>query len=69
MRKSQAQLVGVMIAVAVFIMVVEFIPALKDSIDRSRGSTYLDCTNTTISVGEKVTCLIVDFSLPYCKFF
>jgi uncharacterized membrane protein len=50
---------------ALFFMMIGFfmLPFMKDSVSDSR--TALDCTNSSISDGGKVTCLAVDLGVPY----
>lgn len=51
----------------IFIMGVLFIPFVTDDITTTR--TSLDCTNTSISSGTKLTCLGVDIVVPYLIWF
>ncbi len=53
--------------VFLFIMGVLFIPFVTDDITTSR--TALDCTNTSISSGTKLTCLGTDIVIPYLIWF
>lgn len=62
-KKGQAIFVGMMIAIMVMITVFVLIEPLKDTIDIGRGN--MDCDNTSISVGQKASCIIIDFSLFY----
>jgi len=64
-KKGQAALVGLMIGIAIFMLAMIFIAPLADVITEVRGTSQLDCSNTTISDGEKMTCLVVDLFLPY----
>ena len=64
-KKGQFIFLGIMIAVMVFIVLVQLITPIKDSIVDARDADHLDCTNSTNSVGTKATCVIVDFSLFY----
>lgn len=64
-KKGQAVMVGIMIAIMVFIVAVVFIEPLQDVIVLGRDATHLDCTNTSISTGQKGTCILVDLYLPY----
>lgn len=64
-KKGQVALFGVMVAVFLFFAAVALIPAIKDNIVIARDATHLDCDNTSISTGQKATCLIVDLYLPY----
>lgn len=56
---------GVMLFLMCFITAVVFIEPLKIVINTAREPSRLDCTNTTISVGQKMTCIVVDWSLPF----
>jgi len=55
-------LVGLMIAVMMFIAVVAMIEPLRDNVSTARSS--LNCNWDNLSVGEDMTCIIVDTSLP-----
>ena len=64
-KKGQAVFLGIMVFVMVFIVAVQFITPIKDQISDARSTDKLDCTNSSISVGTKGTCVIVDWYLPY----
>jgi len=64
-RRGQAALVGLMIGIMVFMLAMVFIDPIGDVIDVTRGADQLDCSNSTISDGNKATCLIVDLIMPY----
>ena len=64
-KKGQAIFVGIMIAIMVFITAIVLIEPLKEVITTGRSVGYLDCTNTSISVGTKATCILVDLWLFY----
>ena len=64
-RRGQAALVGLMIGIMVFTLAMIFIDPIGDVIDVTRGADQLDCSNSTISDGNKATCLIVDLIMPY----
>lgn len=64
-KKAQAGMVGLMIGIAIFMCAMIFIDPLSDVITESRAASQLDCSNTSISDGHKMTCLIVDLILPY----
>lgn len=64
-NKGQAAMVGLMIGVMVFMVAMIFIAPLADVIDEARAADQLDCSNSTISDGQKATCLVVDLILPY----
>ncbi len=56
---------GVISAIMVFIVVSILITPLKDLIILLRDSSHLDCTNAAITVGGKLSCIIVDIWLFY----
>jgi hypothetical protein len=62
-RKGQILLLGMMIAIFVFIFAIIAAPVLKDMIDY--GRTGMDCSNTSITTGQKMTCIAIDLILPY----
>lgn len=64
-KKGQATILGLMLWVFVIIFSIIIIPSLKDLISTARSPSYLDCTNTTISIGQSATCIVVDLYLPY----
>ena len=64
-KQGQAALVGLMIGIFVFMLAMVFIDPIKDIITEARGTAQLDCSNSTISDGNKMTCLVVDLLLPY----
>jgi len=64
-KKSQAVFAGIMVAVMVFIVLVQFIEPIKDQVIVSRNATNLDCTNSSISTGQRMTCIVADLFLFY----
>ena len=64
-NKGQAAMVGLIIGVMVFMLAMLFIAPIADVIDESRAVDQLDCSNGSISDGQKATCLVVDLILPY----
>ena len=64
-KKGQAIFIGIMIFVMLFIVIVQFINPLKDEITTARSVDNLDCGNSSITVGTKATCIVVDFTLFY----
>lgn len=64
-KKGQSIFVGIMVAIMVFITAIVLIEPLKDGIDIGRDPSHLDCTNESITVGTKATCILVDFWLFY----
>ena len=63
-RRGQVMLVGLMIGIIAFMAAMVFIDPIKDVVTVSRGATQLDCSNDSISDGNKMTCLMVDLLLP-----
>lgn len=64
-KKGQTAILGIMIGVFVFLLAMTFIDPLSDVITESRAADQLDCDNSSISDGKKLTCLMVDLILPY----
>lgn len=64
-NRGQAVFLGVMISIMLFITVVALIEPLKTLIVIARDPTHLDCTNTSISVGQAGTCILVDWYMFY----
>ncbi len=64
---NKGQTLGVAIIVAVMIFMVGMISLnfIKDQIDLTRNSDNMDCSNSAISDGAKLTCLAIDFTIPY----
>jgi len=64
-KTAQSGLVGLMLGIFIFMLAMVFIDPITDVITEVRGTDQLNCSNTTISDGQKATCLIVDLILPY----
>ena len=64
-KKGQVALLGLIIGVFIFLLGMSFIDPMKDVLTEVRGGSQLDCTNTSVSDGNKLTCLAVDLVLPY----
>lgn len=58
---------GVTLGIFIYILGVLFIPFLADDIDTFR--TNMDCSNSSISDGSKLTCLQGDILIPYFIWF
>ena len=71
MQNKKAQTLGIAIIVAITIFIVGMIAVnlIKPEVTRTRNSDNLDCGNyagnDSISDGTKLTCLIVDVTIPY----
>lgn len=63
MNKKGNIFMGVAITLIVYIFGILFLPFIIDDITNSR--TDLDCTNTDISDGSKLTCLAISGLAPY----
>ena len=63
-NKGQVFLVGLMIGIIGFMAAMVFIDPIADVITEARSSSQLDCSNSSISDGKKMTCLTVDLILP-----
>lgn len=61
--KKGSLYLGFLFAFFFFIFGMLMIPFMKDSATDAR--TNIQCTNSSISDGTKVTCLITDSSVPY----
>lgn len=59
-KKGQYVFFGFMMAIILIIVAVIFIPTINDFIQDIRDPTGLDCSNSGISVGTKMTCVLVD---------
>ena len=64
-KRSQMIFVGLMTAVMVFIVLIQFIPSLTGQVNMARDNEHLNCTSTAISTGTRMSCVIVDVYLPY----
>lgn len=64
-KRGQVAVLGLMIAVFVFLAAITFIEPMQNMISTARDSSNLDCENTSISTGQASTCLVVDLYLPY----
>ena len=61
--KGQTMFIAILIACMIFFAGVIVVNFLKDDITTARNA--LDCTNSTISDGTKLTCLGTDIVVPY----
>jgi len=58
---------GVAIGITVWILSILFLPFLMDDVTTFRDA--MDCSDTTISGGEMMSCLMSDAAIPYVIFF
>ncbi len=61
-RKTFTEIIS---TIFVFVSVVVAINPLKDLIVIARDASHFDCTNAAISIGAKMSCLVVDVWLFY----
>ena len=64
-NRGQLALVGFAFGLFIFLLGLALINPIKDVIQPTREADQLDCSNSSISDGQKVTCLAVDLLLPY----
>ena len=63
MNKKGTLYLGFVFAFFFFLFGMLMLPLIKDSV--TAGRTDLDCTNPSISDGNKVMCLFTDIGVPY----
>jgi len=61
--KKGSLFLGFLFAIMFFMIGIMMLPFIKDSVTDAR--TNLNCTNSSISDGNKFSCLIVDIGVPY----
>ena len=54
--------VAFMVGFALLILAMGIAPALKEQVDTSRNPANMDCSNESISIFDKATCINVDAS-------
>ncbi len=64
-KKSQTLAISIMVALFLFMLGMMAVNFLKDEVTTARDSNNLDCEDSGISDGNKLTCLAVDFVIPY----
>lgn len=65
-KKGQGLGIAIIVAITIFIIGMMAVNFITPEVTRARGPTQLDCTNSTgISDGTKLTCLLVDTTVPY----
>jgi hypothetical protein len=63
MNKKANIFTGFLLAFFIFMLSVWMLPFMKDGATDMR--TNLDCTNHSVTDGNKVSCLLADGSIPY----
>jgi len=66
-NKKGSAFFGITIAIFIYIIGVLFLPFVVDDVSNFRVS--MDCTNTSISDGAKLSCLVGDLTVPYFIWF
>jgi len=64
-KKGSGMLLGIVFAVMIFIVGMLFVNYFFDDVTLAVGTTQLDCDNSAISDGTKITCLGLDLIIPY----
>ena len=64
-KRGQAFIVGLMIAFMGIVTIFILIPLLSEQVTLVRAADKLDCANTSIITGNKMTCIVADLSVPY----
>lgn len=64
-RKGQVFFLGIMIAIMGIITLIILIEPMKIMLNDARDSNSLDCTNTSISVGQIGACILTDWYMFY----
>lgn len=62
-KRGQQLFFGLMISVMIWIAFSQLLGPVKSTLEDARATDQLDCTNTSISVGTKATCVVVDYTL------
>jgi len=64
-KRGQVALVGLMIGIFVILFAVIAISPLADVVESQLSASALDCDNSSITDGAKMTCLALDLTVPY----
>ncbi len=64
-RKGQSIFMSIIFGIMIFIVGVLFINFIDLDLDSLLGTENLDCDNSDISDGTKMTCLIGEMTIPY----
>lgn len=54
---------GMMLSVMIWITFTQLLGPVKDNLEIARSPSQLDCGNSSISIGTKATCVVVDWTL------
>lgn len=65
-KKAQMGLgFAIIVAIVLFMIGMINVNFIKDEVTRARGSSQMNCSDSTISDGSKLTCLLIDIVVPY----
>tara|TARA_Y100000310_G_C20246011_1_gene606865 strand:+ start:144 stop:407 length:264 start_codon:yes stop_codon:yes gene_type:complete len=64
-KLGQNLMTTIVVGILIFMVGALFINYLTPEITLARNADNLDCANTAISDGAKLTCLVVDAVVPY----
>ena len=64
-NKGQTIGVAIIVAIMFFMVGMMVLNFLMPEVTRARSITNLNCSDSTISDGSKLTCLMVDTIIPY----
>jgi len=64
-KSGQVMIYGIMVFLLVFIVAVVITEPMVEFVNIGRDADHLDCENTTISTGQRLTCIIIDIQVPY----
>lgn len=64
MNKRGSIIFGIIIAIMIFMAGLTMLNFVKNDVDTARDPSALDCANTSISDGTKLTCLGADATIP-----
>jgi len=56
---------SIIVGVLIFLIGVIFVNFITPEVTNARNVDNLDCTNSSISDGTKLGCLVVDIAVPY----
>ena len=65
MNKRGTMGLAIIVAVTIFLVGMMSINFIMPEVTTARSSDALDCSNSSISDGNKLTCIAVDFVVPY----
>lgn len=64
-KRGQTLGISIIVAITIFLVGMVVVNILTPEVTSARSATGLDCSNSDISDGTKLTCLVVDLAIPY----